>query len=71
MSGGEQTANRTVPIAEPMKVYRLYHLDKNGKILSPETFEAEDDLRAIRRARQTESSFGVELWQEARKIGTY
>ena len=54
-----------------MKIYRLYHLDKNGKILTPESFEAEDDLHAIRRARQTESEFGVELWQESRKIGVY
>jgi hypothetical protein len=57
-------------IGETMQEYRIYTLDKDGKIGSPpEVIECEDDSAAFEHARQLLNGTAVEVWQTARRVG--
>lgn len=54
-----------------MPEYRLYCLDKRGRILHRHDFDASDDAEAVRIAEEREHpQLACEVWELARKIAT-
>lgn len=54
-----------------MPEYRVYCLDKNGRILHRHEFEAADDTDAVKLASEREHPhLACEVWELARKIAT-
>jgi hypothetical protein len=51
--------------------YRLYVLDLNGHILSAADFRAENDAEARQRAIAAATTQRIDLWQGARRIGSF
>lgn len=48
--------------------YRLYCLDKSGRIKQRHELTAPDDAAAIEAAREIEPAAAVELWSGPRKV---
>ena len=53
-----------------MPEYKLYRLDRNGRIASRVEFEAADDRQAIVEARARVADTASELWCDTRKVAT-
>jgi hypothetical protein len=51
-----------------MPSYRLYYLNQMGRIQRAEEFDAEDDVRAVRRVSDRAAGAPIELWCEGRRI---
>ena len=51
-----------------MPTYRLYYLNQLGRIQRAEEFDAEDDVRAVRRVTDRAAGAPIELWCEGRRI---
>jgi hypothetical protein len=53
-----------------MQVYRIYRLNKAGRILEPpEIIYCADDSAAIKRAKLSlREDCDIQLWQEARRV---
>jgi len=49
--------------------YKLYSLDRNGRVFSVEDCEARDDLSALDAGRARCADNDVEVWQEGRRVG--
>ncbi len=54
-----------------MAYYRLYCISDDGHIFYCHELHADDDIDAIKQARQIQSGTAAELWQEDRKIHTF
>ena len=52
-----------------MPAYRLYRLDRAGKIEAAEWIAADDDAQAIQLARETGGA--CELWDRGRLVGRF
>jgi hypothetical protein len=50
--------------------YRVYHLDRDGRIERSEILCAASDHDALIALRKTNNRCGVELWDRARFLGT-
>jgi hypothetical protein len=51
--------------------YRLYLLDRGGRICEARLFDSADDVQALERARAIAQLQNAELWQESRLITPY
>ena len=51
-----------------MAEYRLYCLDRNGRIARRHDIMAEDDARAVTDARTAAPGVSCELWSGSRKV---
>jgi hypothetical protein len=52
-----------------MHDYRIFHIDKNGRIAGPATVvECPDDRAAVEQAQQYLDGRGVEVWKGARMV---
>jgi hypothetical protein len=52
-----------------MSEYRIYRLDKNGRIAdADEVIDCDTDQQAIERAKQMVNGHGIEVWQRARRV---
>ncbi|WP_297697223.1 hypothetical protein [Phenylobacterium sp.] len=54
-----------------MRHYQIFPFDAAGRLLDAVACDLENDVRAIRRALQTEFPFGCELWEGFRFIGRF
>jgi hypothetical protein len=52
-----------------MSEYRLYLLDRHGRICRGEDFVSENDDDAMAHARQLSAGQNAEVWQYARVVG--
>jgi hypothetical protein len=52
-----------------MPGYRIYRLDKNGRIAdADEVIDCDTDQQAIEKAIQMVNDHGIEVWQRARRV---
>jgi hypothetical protein len=50
--------------------YRLYTLDRRGKVLaSPRIVECKDDEEALEVARQHVDGHDIEIWRDSKRVG--
>lgn len=51
-----------------MRDYRIYYVDRGGRITRREALRAENDERAIARLDHRREEPGVELWEQGRLV---
>lgn len=52
-----------------MPKYRIYRLDKNGRIAdADEVIDCDTDKQAIEKAKRMVDGRGIEVWQRARRV---
>lgn len=54
-----------------MRHYQIFPFDAAGRLQDAVACDLENDVRAIRRALQTDFPFGCELWEGFRFIGRF
>lgn len=59
------------PVPRGLVHYRLYFLGHDGRIIRGLDLECEDDATAIATARRQDHGYATELWQSARRIGSF
>ena len=69
--------SHSVPHADPRfdftddQTYRVFHLDKYGRVASAEIISAESDEQAIGIAQALQNGHGLELWERTRLLAHY
>jgi hypothetical protein len=53
-----------------MPYYRLYFLDRSGKIERAQAVTVDTDEQACDAARRLDHAYAVEVWQQKRKVAT-
>jgi hypothetical protein len=64
------TARPFVILEILMAFYRLYFMDRRGKIARDEVVEADDDDGARREAVRLDHAYAIKIWQAERPVGT-
>ena len=54
-----------------MRHYQIFPFDVHGRLSEAVAADLENDVRAIRRALETEFPFGCELWEGFRFVGRF
>lgn len=54
-----------------MRHYQIFPFDMHGRLSDAVAMDLENDVRAIRRALETEFPFGCELWEGFRFVGRF
>jgi hypothetical protein len=52
-----------------MRTYRFYFLDRLAEPVSEQRLRAADDAEALEIARLLAHNFGIEVWQNDRRVG--